>query len=68
MTNGEYNKLVKAHRIRGEMTIKACRLVLVEEMTAYAAFKETGLDQAAISRALARLRRPLCPHCGQPMR
>jgi len=67
MTEKQYTKLVKAHCLRGEKTIKACRLVLVKGLTAYAASKETGLDKAALSRVLAKLQTPLCPHCGQPM-
>jgi hypothetical protein len=68
MTEKQFTKLVEAHRLRGKKTIKACRLVLVQGLTAYGASKETGLDKAALSRVLTRLKRPLCPHCGQPMR
>lgn len=67
MTENEFRKLVTAHRIRGAKTIRACRLVLVEGQTAYAASQTAKIDEAAISRALAKLRRPRCPHCGQPM-
>ena len=68
MTPKEYAKLVNAHRLRGEKTIAACRAVLVDGLTAYAAAHKIGVEQSTISRALARLRRALCPHCGQPMR
>ena len=67
MTGREYEKLIKAQRLRGALTIKACRMVLVDGLTGYAASHATGLHESVISRALARLRRPLCPHCGQPM-
>lgn len=68
MTPTEYAKLIKAHRLRGAKTIAACRLVLVGEETAYAAAHKIGANESTISRALARLRRPLCPTCGQPTR
>ena len=68
MTPKEYAKLVNAHRLRGEKTIAACRAVLVDGLTGYAAAQKIDVAESTISRALARLRRPLCPHCGQPMR
>lgn len=67
MKANEFRKLVAAHRIRGAKTIRACQLVLVDGKTAYAAAQGADIGEAAISRALAKLRRPLCPHCGQPM-
>ena len=63
----EYEKLVKAQRLRGELTIKACRMVMVGGLTGYAAFRATGLHESVISRALTRLERDRCPHCGQPL-
>ena len=68
MTPREYAKLVKAHRLRGEKTIAACKAVLVDGLTAYAAAHKVGIAESTISHALARLRRPLCPTCGQPLR
>lgn len=68
MTPREYEKLVKAHRLRGEKTIAACKAVLVGRLTAYAAAQKVGVAESVVGRALAKLRRPLCPHCGQPMR
>ena len=68
MTPKEYAKLAKAHRLRGDRTIAACRAVLVDGLTAYAAAHEIGIEESVISRALAKLRRPLCPTCGQPLR
>ena len=66
-TRREYEKLVKAQRLRGALTIKACRMVMVGGLTGYAASQATGLHESVISRALTRLERDLCPHCGQPM-
>lgn len=63
----EFDKLVKAHRLRGERTIAACRAVLVDGLTAYAAARQIGVEESVVSRALAKLRRPLCPTCGQPV-
>jgi hypothetical protein len=68
MTSKEYERLAKAHRLRGEKTIAACRVVLVDGLSAYAAARKVGIEESTISRALAKLRRPLCPHCGQPLR
>ena len=68
MTPKVYTKLAKAHRLRGEKTIAACKAVLVDDLSAYAAAHRIGVEESVISRALAKLRRPLCPHCGQPMR
>lgn len=67
MTMWEFEKLVAAHRLRGSRTIAGCRRVLVDGITAYLAAHEQMMDQSVLSRALAKLRRPLCPHCGQPM-
>ena len=67
MTPKEYTRLAKAHRLRGEKTLAACRAVLVDGLTAYAAAHKVVVAESIISRALAKLRRPLCPHCGQPM-
>jgi hypothetical protein len=68
MTPKEYTRLVKANRLRGEKTIAACRAVLVDGLTAYAAAHRVGVAESIISRALAKLRRPLCPTCGQPVK
>ena len=67
MTPKQYDRLIKAHRLRGAKTIAACRAVLVEKLTAYSAAQTVGVAESVLSRALARLRRSLCPHCGQPM-
>lgn len=68
MNRRELNKLIDAHRIRGEKTIDALRLVLIDGLTAYQASQQLGLTESTISRAKARIERPLCPHCGQPMK
>ena len=51
-----------------DRTAVACRLVLVDGLTAYAAAKDCGINQSVISRGLHVLRRatPLaqCPKCG----
>lgn len=54
-------------RPRSAALVQALALV-ARGWTAYAASKATGADQAAISRALRRDARPVCPHCGQPVR
>ena len=67
LTGREYEKLVKAQRLRGALTIKACRMVMVDGLTGYSASQATGLHESVISRALTRLERKRCPHCGQPL-
>ncbi len=69
MTKKEYAKLVKAHRLRGGRTIAACKTVLVDRLTIAAVARKIGIAESTmISQAHARLRRPLCPTCGQPLR
>lgn len=68
MTPREFARLANAHRLRGEKTIAACRAVLVDGLTAYATAHKIGVEESTISRALARLRRALCPYCGQPLK
>jgi hypothetical protein len=49
-----------------------CRLVLVDELTAYAASKSTEVSEGSLSRALRQLRaaKPAthCPKCGGAVR
>lgn len=60
----EFNRIAKANNVQGN-TLAACRLVLVKGKTAYAASKESGVPESTISRALNRLKRPVCKRCGQ---
>ena len=47
-------------------TATACRLVLVDGLTAYAAAAQVGVNESAVSRAANRLRGlRTCPTCGQ---
>jgi hypothetical protein len=41
--------------------------VLIEKLSGYAAAARTGVAESTVSRALRRITRPLCPHCGQPI-
>jgi predicted transcriptional regulator len=66
MKANEYNKLVETHGLRGR-TVEACRHVLVDGGTAYQAAKMLDIEQSTISRALKKLRRPVCERCGQPI-
>ena len=63
----EFEQLPKVHKVKGTKPEKALRLVLVDGVTAYEAATPTDIAESQISRANARLRRPLCPQCGQPM-
>lgn len=67
MTKRELDKLIKTHRIRGEKTIEALRLVLMDGLTAYEAAKQADVGEATISRAKKRLERPVCKCCGRPL-
>jgi predicted DNA-binding protein (UPF0251 family) len=66
VTNAQFDRLIAASNLRGERTIQACRLVKVEGLTAYAAAKQTGINQSAISRALAKIPKRICPTCRRP--
>ena len=65
ITASEFARLAKIHRLRGA-TLEAARLVLVDGLTCYAAAKRAALYKSTVSRAVARLQRPLCPACGRP--
>lgn len=65
MTPREFDKLILAHNLTGAWA-KAARRVLVDGETAYAAAKDLGLAATTVSRALKRLRRPICESCGRP--
>lgn len=65
MTETEFKKAVAATRLRpGSRTVAACRLVLVDGLTAYAAARKIGITAGAISAGLRALRRPRCAACG----
>lgn len=61
----EFNRLIAIHRLRGERTVAACHLVLVDGLLPIDAAEAAGIHRSAVSRALARLRRPTCPTCGR---
>lgn len=66
MTPSQFTAALAAANIRpSTRTAKACRLVLVEGMTAYAASRQVRIAESVVSRALAKLARPVCPTCGQ---
>lgn len=66
MTPDDFSAALTAANIRPTTrTAAACRLVLVDGMTAYAASRRIGITEGVVSRALARLARPVCPACGQ---
>jgi hypothetical protein len=68
MTKKEFNKLVKAHKLRGAH-IKAVEGVLVGGSTAYAMAASHNVDQGLISRTIKKLTEtPLCESCGQPVK
>lgn len=64
MTAREFEKLADLHRLQGD-TREACRLVLIEKISGYAAAKKTGVAESTISRALKRIGRDTCRSCGQ---
>lgn len=69
MNLSEFTAALAAANIRpSTRTAKACRMVLVDGATAYAASQQVGISRAAVSRALAKLARPVCPTCGQVVR
>lgn len=68
MNTRDFKKLMAAHRIKGAGIVEALRLHLVEGLNANEAATQAGIDRAMITRYNARLARPLCPHCGRPMK
>lgn len=66
VTTEEFTTIARAHRLRGRKTLAGCRLVLVDGLTAYRAAQSVKVSEAALSRALAKLRLPLCPLCHKP--
>ncbi len=66
MIDAEFRRAVKAARLKGR-SLAACRLVLVEGLTAYAAAQKTGVNKSSVSRMLAKIPTKLCPRCGQPV-
>lgn len=67
MKKKDFDRLTKANRFK-PITTEACYLVLFENLSGYAAAQATGLAESTISRALKKLERGLCPHCGQPLK
>lgn len=67
MTITEFTRLAKTHRLRGKI-LEAVRLVLVDGVSARQAAIRAGCTDGGVCRALARLRRPVCPACGEPHR
>ena len=73
MTDKQFRAKALAARLQLDgKTWEACRMVLVDGVTAYKAFQAVGIDQGAISRALAKVREAkparVCPCCGQPLK
>lgn len=68
MNTRDFKKLIAAHGITGAKTIEALRLVMVEGKSAYESADLAGIHRSAVTRANKLLERPLCPHCGQPMK
>jgi predicted DNA-binding protein (UPF0251 family) len=66
MTNAQFQRLLSASSLRGPRTIEACRLVLVDHITAYAASQRLGINQSAISRALRKIPKRICHACHRP--
>lgn len=66
MKINEFQRLVAAHRLSGA-SVEAARLVLVDGLTKYRAARALDIAESTVGRAVARLSRPLCGHCGQPI-
>lgn len=63
----EFDRLIKAHKITGDKTIEALRLVMVWGVGGADAARRSEIHQSAVTRGLARMRRPLCSSCGQEL-
>lgn len=64
----EFRRLMALHGIKPGKTWDALSLVMVRGKTAYEAAALAGVDRSVITRANKRLARPICPHCGQPIK
>ncbi len=68
MTAAEFAVLLATQRpALRPRTAEACRLVLLDGMTGYAAAKQAGVAKSTVGRALARLTHARCPSCGQAL-
>ncbi len=66
LTPAQFTSAVARTRMQSEATIQACRLVLVEGLTIYAAAKKTGRAQSVVNRAVARLTADRKPKAATP--
>jgi predicted DNA-binding protein (UPF0251 family) len=66
MTEAQFQRLLAASPLRGKNTIEACRLVLVEHISEAAAARAVQINQSAVSRALAKIPKRICPTCRKP--
>ena len=67
MTLTQFHHMIAATHLRDGKTAKACRLVLVDGLSAYRAARISDVDQSAVIRALRKIPREACKACGQPI-
>ena len=67
IAQSEFDALILAHRIRGKATLDALWLVLVHAVKPAEAARQAEIGKGALSRALKKVRLPLCKKCGQPL-
>ena len=67
ISDSEFAALVKRHKIRGKKTIKALRNVKCNGLSQAEAARLAKIGEGAVSRAVARVERPVCEHCGSPI-
>ena len=67
MTPAQFAARIAAHSRIGRRSIEACRLVLLDDVTASEAARRVGIHRSAVSRALARITHDVCPTCGQAL-
>lgn len=67
MTPKRFEKLADVNRLKGK-TREAVRMVLVDGESGYAAANACQIAESTVSRALARMRREICPSCKQPIK
>lgn len=64
MKKEEFEKRVTLAKMKGAQ-VEACRLVLVDGLTAYSAAQKTGMSEGNLSRSLRKVQREVCECCGQ---
>jgi len=68
MTPAEFRRAIAASPLTPDgLTVRACRLVLVDGISQAQAAEQIGVEQSAVSRALKKIPTAFCPRCRQAL-